>query len=392
MANVLYLTYDGLSSGLAQSQILPYVWGLVEKGHQITIVSCEQGTVDPLTIHKLKEYRVGWHSVPYLFRYKPFHAIYNVYRLRQLAQKVYRQGKYEIIHGRSQLASYIGLQIKKPTTRLIYDMRGFWADERVEGGIWDTKRWLYRRAFHYYKNQELRLMREADRIVVLTYAANDYLLDNQLTSHPISVIPCCVDEEKFNPNRFTDEDRIHIRQQLGIPIDAPVLVYVGSLGTWYMLEEMKAFFQVFSSLYPNANFLILTKDTNTAHDLLYDLCSQVRILSATSADVPMYLHATDYGIFFIRPSFSKTGSSPIKLAELWSMNKPVFCNGGYGDIEYLWEKYHLTGLIQNFSNQDYHNAIQSFASAPIRDFRSVGHAFFALDRGVDAYHRIYEGF
>jgi len=392
VANVLYLTYDGLSSGLAQSQILPYIWGLVEKGHQFTIVSCEQGTVDQHTIHKLKEYGVGWYSVPYLFRYKPFHAIYNINRLRQLARQVYQQRKYDIIHGRSQLASFIGLQIKKESTRLLYDMRGFWADERVEGGIWDTNRWLFRRAYKYYKNQETQLLRKADHIVVLTHAAKNYILQQQLTYRSLSVIPCCVDEEKFNPNRFTEEDRWKIRQQLDIPVDAPVLVYVGSLGTWYMLDEMKAFFQVFLSFYPNAYFLILTKDADTAHNLLADLNSQVRILSVSSADVPMYLQATDYGIFFIRPSFSKTGSSPIKLAELWAMNKPVFCNGGYGDIDYLWEKYHLTGLIHNFSIDDYHSAIESFVSAPIRNFRSIGHSVFALDWGVEAYHRIYGGF
>jgi glycosyltransferase involved in cell wall biosynthesis len=269
-------------------------------------------------------------------------------------------------------------------------MRGFWADERVEGGIWDTKRWLYRRAYEYYKKQELRLLNQSDQIVVLTHAAKEFLIKNKLTSRPITVIPCCVDEEKFNPNRFFDDDRNLIRQQLNIPLDAPVLVYVGSLGTWYMLEEMKSFFQTFILLYPNAHFLILTKDTDTAHKLLYDLHSQVRIISVNSADVPKYLYAMDYGIFFIRPSFSKTGSSPIKLAELWAMNKPVFCNGDYGDMDYLWEKYQLPGLIHNFTNDDYYTAIQSLVSAPIRDFRAIGHEVFALDRGVEAYHRIYE--
>jgi glycosyltransferase involved in cell wall biosynthesis len=390
VANVLYLTYDGLSTGLAQSQILPYVWGLIEKGHHITIVSCEQGIVDPLTIHKLKEYGVGWYSVPYLFRYKPFHALYNVYHLRQLAQRIYRQGKYDIIHGRSQLATHIGLRIKKNSTRLLYDMRGFWADERVEGGIWNNQRWLFRRAYKYYKNQESLLLQKSDHIVVLTHAAQNYLINNNLTVCPISVIPCCVDEEKFNPSRFSDEDRQKIRQELAIPLDAPILVYIGSLGTWYMLDEMKAFFQTLLSHDSYAHFLVLTKDTDIAHNVLADLKPHVRILSVTSAEVPMYLQATDYGISFIRPTFAKTGSSPIKLGELWAMNKPVFCNGGYGDIDYWWQKHYLNGLIHKFCSDDYHSAIQALISVPTNDYRSIGHEIFGLHKGVDHYHQIYK--
>src|SRR5688572_25433871 len=39
----LFLTYDGLLSPLGQSQILPYMRGLRGRGHEVTILSFEQG-------------------------------------------------------------------------------------------------------------------------------------------------------------------------------------------------------------------------------------------------------------------------------------------------------------------------------------------------------------
>ena len=39
---VLYITYDGLTDPLGQSQILPYLKGLAKHGYQFTILSFEK--------------------------------------------------------------------------------------------------------------------------------------------------------------------------------------------------------------------------------------------------------------------------------------------------------------------------------------------------------------
>ena len=41
-ARALYITYDGLTDPLGQSQVLPYLAGLAERGHHITVLSCEK--------------------------------------------------------------------------------------------------------------------------------------------------------------------------------------------------------------------------------------------------------------------------------------------------------------------------------------------------------------
>ena len=42
MATVLYLSYDGMTDPLGQSQVLPYLIGLKKKGHAISLVSFEK--------------------------------------------------------------------------------------------------------------------------------------------------------------------------------------------------------------------------------------------------------------------------------------------------------------------------------------------------------------
>ena len=49
-------------------------------------------------------------------------------------------------------------------------------------------------------------------------------------------------------------------------------------------------------------------------------------------DVPTLIKASDAGVSFIKPAYSKMASSPTKLGELLSMGIPVICND-IGDVE-----------------------------------------------------------
>ena len=39
---VLYISYDGMTDNLGQSQVIPYLQGLSEKGYSIHLLSCEK--------------------------------------------------------------------------------------------------------------------------------------------------------------------------------------------------------------------------------------------------------------------------------------------------------------------------------------------------------------
>jgi hypothetical protein len=39
---VLYISYDGMTDPLGQSQVIPYLAGLSAKGYVFTLISCEK--------------------------------------------------------------------------------------------------------------------------------------------------------------------------------------------------------------------------------------------------------------------------------------------------------------------------------------------------------------
>ena len=70
----------------------------------------------------------------------------------------------------------------------------------------------------------------------------------------------------------------------------------------------------------------------------------LRFISIKRSEVPDYLSLLDLSIIFIRPSESKAGCSPTKLAELFAMNVPVLVNKRVGDMD------DLISLNQNCSS------------------------------------------
>ncbi len=44
---ILYVSYDGMTDPLGQSQVLPYIEGLSKYGYQYTLISCEKKRIFP---------------------------------------------------------------------------------------------------------------------------------------------------------------------------------------------------------------------------------------------------------------------------------------------------------------------------------------------------------
>src|SRR5205807_2655871 len=116
---------------------------------------------------------------------------------------------------------------------------------------------------------------------------------------PVYAIPCSVDFSEFKPDL---QRKQRVRASLGIPADALVLGYAGSLGSWYMLPEMLAFFAHLRARQPQSRFLILTPDSP---DDVFRAAEQhgipthaILIRSAARAEVADLLSAADAGLSF----------------------------------------------------------------------------------------------
>lgn len=395
---VLYLTYDGLTDPLGQSQIIPYLSGLAKNGHEITIISFEKESnlITKKTIdEQLDKDKIRWIPLKYTKNPPVLSTIWDIIKLRKFVKREVTIKDIEIIHCRSYITSLVGLEMKrKKQLKFIFDMRGFWADERIDGRLWKLGNPLFKAVYSYFKKKEKHFLTEANHTVSLTQKGKE-VIESGLVKNPapISVIPCCVDTVLFsrNHNNFNIS-----RNDLNISKEALVLGYVGSIGTWYMLPEMIDFFKELLRVRSNAVFLFITKESSHQIEEGFQKknvpLSSLRIQSGKRHEMPQYIALFDWSIFFIKPLFSKQASSPTKQGEIMSMGVPIICNSNIGDTDQIVKKYNSGVVIENFTNQSYQIAIREMGMLQFDPVQLSDGAsdYFGLHKGIKSYEHIYQ--
>jgi len=397
VARVLFLSYDGLTDPLGQSQILPYFRELCHQ-HRIHIVSFEKKTAfvkkKPEISKFLKDADIGW--TPLYYHKKPpvLSTLWDILVLTQTVRKLLKTFRPDVIHCRSYITAIVGNHFRDKAS-FLFDMRGFYADERREGGLWPTGHPIYEPIYRYFKKLEKTFLHNAAHIVSLTHAGKEELVRHfALRSENISVIPCAADLDFFSQPRGS---RFEIRRRLSVPIEVPLLVYAGSLGTWYLPVEMMRFFKVFEALHPGAIFLILNKGEHyIAHQAAKKAgieADRLRIMEATRSEMPHYLQAADTGLFFIKPSYSKKASSPVKMGEMLACGLPVIANAGVGDVDWIIRETGCGHLVETFSDEAFQTAALSWKER-CEKWRNqtykAAEKFFNLKEGVILYDTIYQ--
>jgi len=402
--NVLYISYDGMTDALGRSQVIPYLQGLAQKGHRIHVISCEK----PDTFEKDKAQvedlfsagQIGWTPLKFSSFPPLLSKVFDLYKIRRAALKQHRKTPFEIVHCRSYIASFAGLFMKRRLgLRFVFDMRGFWVDERFEGNIWNRSNPFFRLVYNYFKKKEKAFFQHADAVVSLTQNGRR-IIGQSFGAHIESrtrVIPCCTDVGLFSQDNISSEDKQNARILLGIDPAHFVLSYLGSTGTWYMTAEMMAFFRRLLMAYPDARFLFITGE-EPDHILkeaakAYVDPTNIIVVKAGRSEVPLYLSLSDISIFFIKPVFSKKASSPTKQAEIMSMGIPFITNPGIGDTDQIVKENGVGILAEDFTDEAYDGAIRQIdrllRKAP-DSIRQCAVAHFNLEAGVEKYHEIYE--
>lgn len=391
-----------MTDPLGQSQVLPYLGKLSQHGYKFTLLSFEKKS------RYQKEGKViedicassGITWQPLIFTKNPpiLSKIYDRWQMKRKAGQLHRRYEFDMIHCRSYISAEMGLALKRKTgVKFLFDMRGFWADEKVDGGQWDQRRFFFRKVYRHYKQKEKEFLLEADAIVSLTHAAREELKKQEAYEQlDIDVIPCCADLQHFNYNKVCAEEREQLRQQLQITGRKKVISYLGSVGGWYMTKEMFQFVKCLLEQYPDFVMLVLTKDEKDwvkAEALQQGIpADKIIITTATREKMPLYISLSDCSIFFIRPTYSKKASSPTKHAELMGMGIPVICND-IGDTGHIIEQTKTGIMVREFSEKEYKEQIKKLdeiMAIPKEHIRQTAFQYFDLDGGVADYLRIYK--
>ncbi|WP_010185648.1 glycosyltransferase [Sphingomonas sp. PAMC 26605] len=388
---VLYMSYDGLLEPLGESQVVAYLEILADD-YIIHIISFEKpGDIAQRESMARMETRlraagIVWHPRRYHRRPKILSTLWDMTRAMLLALVLALRHRALLLHARSVLCAAMLFPAKLVGgAKLLVDIRGFWVDERVDGGMIAARGAVYR----VLKHLEKTMLVGADHIVTLTRASVPLLRDDARfgrTLAPITVIPTCADLALFSP-------------ALSAPGARDLTIgYVGQIGTWYMLDAMLAFFAAVHRLRPDARLVIVNQHQQ---DQIARACERhdiapraVEIVASDHRSVPAHIRRMDAGLALISPFFSKIASAPTKLAEYLGCGVPVVGNAGCGDMARIIADDGVGVAMPDTRPETIEAAAAALLECladPTLGARCVAsaHRHFALDAGAERYRSIY---
>jgi glycosyltransferase involved in cell wall biosynthesis len=377
---VVYVSYDGALDPLGTSQVVRYLVGLSAKGVRYSLISFEKPALweDDARREGLRERlaKAGVHWRPLVYHRRPRvpATLWDCWTgARAISAEVIRLDA-DIVHCRGDVAMAMARAARLPRrTRLLYDVRSFFADERAESGSWPAGGLLDRAVRRIEAGNRVA----AHGIVVVSEMARR-ILSAALPMTPIRVIPGCADLSLFHPEGAGSAPEYGI-------------VYCGSLGTWYMTEPIVAFARSASRRFGRA--LLLTPQIDEARRAGAN-GDWAEVRSVPGDEVPAWLRRARAAMFFIRPTPAKRTSFPVKLAEALATGLPVVTNRGIGDLDDLIEAERVGVFVKDFSPEAYDEACQRLTElledpTTRQRCRSLAEKRYGLEWALDAYRHVY---
>lgn len=386
---VLYISPDGMLEPLGDSQVLKYLEKLSAQ-FPITLISYEKIN-DLKDTKKLQEiqsrcegHNISWNYKKYRQgKFLVSHAL-NAVNFIFFPILLMLRERFSIVHIRSYMPGLcIPLLSMLFNFKLLFDIRGFWADEKHDRLGWGKNSLKY----IFFKKLEKYLFKRADRLVTLTYGSKEYIIENFLKApDAIHVIRTCVDFNEFNIlNKSKQSDDL-------------IIGYLGSVDTAYDFNKFLYFIKNLSNHNEKIEVHMLTK-TPTEIIMRYLVKHGLENLRFKNyflnrSELNDAINEFDLLAFCLKENFSIIASMPTKIGESLSCGVPIICNAFNEDIQSIISQENI-GEIYNFvdpfTKERYKKLIKKIQS---RDISKICHDFakkeFSLESGSKSYKEIYE--
>ncbi len=391
---VLYITHYGILEPLGQTQVLPYLTGLAARGNAIDILSFEKMhllrdcTMVDSQRDRLHSCGIRW--FPRLYRRGDSlrHLLTDIFvTAREIRRRCIRDDVH-LLHCRAHLPSWMAWSAAVSCgIPLLFDFRGFMAEEYADAGLWSTGALRFRLT----KVLERAIARRCSALVALTEPAREYLqrvysLDND----KLFVIPCCVE-----PAKYQAEEVNHLLLP-GRPLN---VVYVGSTAGRYRVKEMLDFFALLLEARAGSHFTILS---SSGRQSVLEIVTKSGVPSSTvSVDslppdgVPGMLTHQDLGLIFLKGGLALLASSPTKLGEYLAAGLTVVAESTIGDLQRVLVDESVGCLIDSGQQATWPGVLQEalrLCEQPCtrQNARRTAARYFSLADGIKTYARAYE--
>lgn len=363
MKNVLFVTWDGPQTSYLESLFLPIFSELKMLGYQFHVLQFTWADDK-----KIKQQQQACQDLGISYRNvnvwrKPSVAIGSLatsFKGVKYVKKAIKELGIDIVMPRSTqpaLATLLALK-SFPDVKMIFDADGLPLDERVDFANQSPSSFVQR----FLRDVERQAVIKSKHVITRAQAASNILHARAGAGSLItnfSVVTNGRDENLFR--MFGEHENTTLRDELGIKVNEPMLVYAGSLGEQYCIDEMLVLFTNIKNKYKTAKLVVLTgspEKLSVKLNLYPDLKVNVICKTVLPNDVPKYLSAADLGLALRRPSFSMQAVAPIKLSEYLLCGLPTIATEGIGDTGIITSKNGF--LVSNMDDKDLSNACNWF--------------------------------
>ncbi len=391
--NILFITWDGPQVTYLESLFLPIFQRLSKMGLHIHILQFTWGEESLIERRHQACRQAGLAYRAQRIRRRP-RALGGLASALEGARTIRRTLDEQCIDAlmpRSTLPALASLlALRGRSLPMIFDADGLPLDERVEFAGQSPSGLIQR----LLRDVEAQAVRRADRVLTRSHPACEVLLARAgagTAPGKFRVVGNGRDTQRFGPG--DSESRHKMRERLGLSANVPLLVYAGSLGPQYCLEEMFFLFEQIRQLCPEARLLVLSSSPEQLSPLLErfaTLAPAVLTLSLPAEAVPGYLACADLGLALRRSSFSMRAVAPIKLGEYLLCGLPVLASPGVGDTDAIAADAGL--LLARLDHAELTRAARWFCDEvlPQREYwrsrcRNTGLRHFSLEACADAY-------
>ncbi len=391
----LYITYWSVRDPLCESQSLPILRALAERGFSLGLVTFEPARwamEQPERERRRRELLaegIAWVSLRYHSRPRVLSSAWDILAGVSTSLRVVRKRGVRLIHSRGTVpAAMACVASRLAGAGFFNDADSPISEEYADVGIWPRGGALYR----VTRSVEHWALRSADAVAVLTEVRRGQV--EGLTKAPPVVIPCAVDVELFQRDAHAGT---RLRGELGLT--GTVFVYAGKAGGWYDTTSMLDYVAAARQVFGEVSLLVLTNESPGAFTRPA-IARGIRCItrSASRAEMPALLSTADVGLSFVLSAPSKTTSSPVKNGEYLACGLPVVTTTGIGDYSALIPERRVGVAVDARDREAYvrtASELKSLLGDPSLAERcratavaELGLAQVAIPRYVDLYERL----
>ena len=245
-----------------------------------------------------------------------------------------KKHKIDIIHCRSYIPAIIAYIIKKfLNIKYIFDIRGFWFDEKKDAKL------ILEKLYFFLKIFEKKIYRNADFIITLSRSSINYISKHlKVKREKIEYISCFTNLNNFKKNSKKIKKNI-------------IFGYIGNVGLSYEFFKVIKFLNLFNRVNKNWKLIFannyLKKSEKQKLFKNFQFKKKIQFLNIDFEKIGKIYNKINYGIYFLRKDFSKIASCPTKLGEMLASSTPVITNSKIGDIELYLTKSGNCGYLLN---------------------------------------------